>query len=310
MSGCVSSAALLQGGVGYLGTFVEAPGWLLFVACLAALSGLAAWGVTQSVGTAAALSVVEIGGLLLVIGSAPDSPVDMVARIAEAAPPFDVAAVASISAAALLAFFAFIGFEDMVNVAEEVIDPRSVFPKAIGLTLAITALLYMGVSVVAVTSVPLDTLAQSDAPLATLFEHLTGWGTGVLSAIAIVAVLNGVLIQLVMATRILYGLSRQGQLPAQLGRVSAVTHTPLAATALVTVVILAFGLSLPLAHLAEITSVVTLSSFALVNLSLWRLKRTRPQPIDVFAVPQWVPLAGFATSGLFLVLELGRRLFG
>ncbi len=112
---------------------------------------------------------------------------------------------------------------------------------------------------------------------------------------------------MVMITRILYGMSRMGQLPKALGEVNPRTRTPLTATSFVTLVILVLCLSLGVTELADVVSSVTLIVFALVNLSLWRLHALGPQPPDTFAVPRWVPPLGFVTSMMFVIFELGRR---
>ncbi len=308
-SGCVSSATLLQGGTGYLREFLAAPDWLLIAVPLAIIGALVIWGISQSVTVAAILTVVEIGGLLVIVASAPDNPAGMVGTAVAQAPPLDLALAAGIASSVLLAFFAFIGFEDMVNVAEEVENPQRVMPIAIGLTLVITTLLYGAVALVAVTGVPLDELAASDAPLALVFERLTGADRKWLSLIAIAAVLNGAVIQIVMASRVVYGLARMGYLPDMLGRVWPATQTPAIATLLVIAVMLTLTMSLSLTGLAETTSSLTLAAFALVNLSLWRLKGRETAPTGVFAVPRWVPLLGFITTGGFLVIEIARRSF-
>ena len=99
----------------------------------------------------------------------------------------------------LLTYYAFIGFEDMVNVAEEVKDVRRTLPRAIILTLVITTLLYLALAVVAVLALPVRDLAASEAPVALIFERTSGSSAAVISLIAIVAVLNGALVQVIMA---------------------------------------------------------------------------------------------------------------
>jgi amino acid transporter len=118
--------------------------------------------------------------------------------------------------------------------------------------------------------------------------------------------ITGALIQVIMASRVLYGLSSHSSLPAWLGRVNARTRTPVRATALVAGVVAALALWLPLAPLAEITSVLTLAIFTLVNLALWRAKRTDPAPAGVIVFPVWVPIAGFSVSLAFLLFEASR----
>ena len=125
-----------------------------------------------------------------------------------------------------------------------------------------------------------------------------------------VAAVNGALIQIIMASRVLYGLADQGELPALLARVHPRTRTPVIATSAVTVVVCALAIGFRLALLAEITSVVTLAVFALVNLSLWRVKRRDPAPSGVRTYPTWVPGVRFAISAGFLAIEAARRLLG
>ncbi|MGF1622076.1 MAG: APC family permease [Rhodomicrobiaceae bacterium] len=307
-SGAVSSATLLQGGVGYLKQIVSAPDMLLFALLLAGLGAFAAWGVFKSLLLTGILTLVEIGGLVAVIVYAPADPVTMAANAAALASRIDAGVIVGLTASALLAFFAFIGFEDMVNVVEEVKAPSRTMPLAIGLTLVITTIFYVWIALIAVNAVAPGALAASDAPLAEIFGRLSGFDTGLFSVVALLAVINGVLIQLVMSSRILYGLARQGQLPAILGQVSKATRTPLVATAVVCAAILLIGSLFSLRGLAQTTSSLTLAALALVNLSLWRLKGgTSPAP-GAFNIPRIIPLLGFVTSGLLLIAELARRI--
>jgi amino acid transporter len=215
---------------------------------------------------------------------------------------FDPVIWSGVFSAGLLAFFAFIGFEDMVNIAEEVKEPLKVLPWAIFLTLVLSTLIYVAVVSVAVLSVPVEGLAASKAPLGYVYESVTGGSPLVISAIAIVATLNGIIVQMIMASRVLYGLSAQGDLPAVLAQVSPWTRTPLIATALVVAIILILALAFPIEGLAEMTSRVTLTIFSLVNLALLRIKlREDAPPEGMFTVALWVPAAGLGLSLLLLV---------
>jgi APA family basic amino acid/polyamine antiporter len=173
---------------------------------------------------------------------------------------------------------------------------RRTLPRAIILTLVITTLLYLALAVVAVLALPVRDLAASEAPVALIFERTSGSSAAVISMIAIVAVLNGALVQVIMAARVLYGLSARSWLPAALARVNPVTHTPLVATALVTALVLAFALTLPLITLARATSFVTLVIFASINLALWRIKGRGAAPPGIKVYPRWVCLCGFLAS--------------
>ena len=247
---------------------------------------------------------------MAVLGAGTYGATDFAARWPDLVPPIELAAWASISAGAILAFYAFIGFEDMVNVAEEVKDVRRTMPRAITITLIATALLYLALTSVAVLTVPPVELAQSSAPLALVFERSAGISSRPLSAIAIAATLNGALIQIIMASRVLYGLSAQGSLPSLLRRISPVTRTPLIATAVVAALVLLFAFWLPLATLAEATTMITLAIFAMVNLSLWRIKRRDRAPPGVAVVPMAIPQIGFVVSAAFLLVQLFQRLVG
>jgi basic amino acid/polyamine antiporter, APA family len=153
-------------------------------------------------------------------------------------------------------------------------------------------------------SVPPSELAQSKAPLALVFERLTGASPLTMSAIAIIATLNGIIVQIIMASRVLYGLARQGNLPTSLAQVSGATRTPLNATLLTTGLVLALALLLPLQHLADLTARLTLVVFALVNLSLIRIKMRDCHAHSGFVAPTWVPWAGFASCMVLLLLDV------
>ena len=154
-------------------------------------------------------------------------------------------------------------------------------------------LIYVLVAFVAIRAVPVAKLAETDAPISLMFEELTGLPPFAINLIAIMATMNGVVIILIMAARVAYGMAREGRLPSWLGKVSARTRTPVRATLLVTVAVLLLALFTPLDVLAETTSVVMLSVFLMVNLALVRLKMVRKSILEVsFAVPIIVPLAG------------------
>jgi amino acid transporter len=176
-----------------------------------------------------------------------------------------------------VAFFAFIGFEDIENMAEETVDPVWTAPRAIFWTLGITMLIYVLLATVAVLAPGRDAIIGSDAPLATLFEGLTGIRGEGIAAIAAIAMINGILVQIVMASRVLYGMAREGLLPAFLGALDPHRRTPARATGAVAIAIVALALSFPLLRLAEVTSMVTLAVFAVVNFALFRLAASMPE---------------------------------
>jgi amino acid transporter len=230
-------------------------------------------------------------------------------RLPEMVPPATPSALFGLIGASLLAVFAFLGFEALVNVAEELHEPQRTLPRAIFLTLALTTLLYVLVAWVAIVAVPPAELAASPAPLALAFERLTGASPRVMSAIAVVATLNGIIVQIILASRVMYGMARQGTLPPALKQVSPVTCTPLLATAVSVALVLAFALLLPLERLADLTARFTLVLFALVNLALIRIKaRELVPPPGIYLVPAWVPWAGLASCVALLLADLAVML--
>jgi amino acid transporter len=312
LTGIVSSATLAIGFTGYLGVFVVLPDWLVIGALVLGFGLLAIWGIAESVVAAAVATVIEIAGLLLILVVAGGSLAEMPSRATELIPSFEGAVWQGIVLGAFLAFYAFIGFEDMVTVAEEVKDPQRNLPRAIVIAMVITTVLYLLVALAAVLSLPLGELVGSKAPLALVYERHTGMAPWLISFIGLFAVANGALIQIIMSSRMLYGMSRQGWQTELFGRVHPVRRTPVIATVLVTLLVLLLALTLPLVMLAQITSFIILVVFALINLALFRIKRRAPTPPGVRAIPAWVPVAGFVvTTGLILFqaadwLNIGR----
>jgi amino acid transporter len=251
------------------------------------------------------MTLIEVGGLAVLLAAGAFSEPELIARLPEMVPTANAAAAFGLVSATLLAVFAFIGFEAIVNVAEEMHDPQRTLPRAIFLTLALTTLLYMLVVWVALVAVPPAELAASRAPLALAFERLTGASPRTMSAIAVVATLNGIIVQIILSSRVLYGLARQGTLPPALQEVSPVTRTPLIATAVTVTLVLAFALLLPLEGLAELTARFTLVLFATVNLALIRIKAREPAPPrQIYLAPRWIPWAGLVSCLALLLADL------
>jgi amino acid transporter len=298
----VSAAAISAGSAGYVGVFVPLPNKMLVVIVILLMGAIACLATVQSVTFAAVMTVIEVAGLLLIIGAGFFEGTQIITRLPEMLPPFDLSAYLGLSGTALIAVFAFIGFEHIVNVAEEVKEPEKTLPRALFLTLGMTALLYALIVWIAVLAVPPDELSRSQAPLALVFERLTGLPLFTMSLIAIVATLNGVIVHMIMIGRVLYGLSKAGRLPSVLARVNPKTRTPIAATLLGVSVILALALFFPLARLADVTAFSTLVIFAAVNLALIQIKAKEiPPPAHLFICQKWVPWAGLCAS-LFLIL--------
>ena len=302
----ISAATISVGAAGYIAVFVPLPAPVLIVLVVFSMGAVAALGIRESVTFAGILTLIEVAGLVVVILAGVLFLPGLFSRLPEVLPPFHSPGVlGAVLSTTLLAVFAFVGFESLANVAEEVEEPARTIPRAIFLTLVLATLLYMSVVWIALLAVPLPELTQSHAPLALVFERLTGLSPHFMSAIAAVATLNGVVIQIILASRVVYGLSRRGQLPAVFGEVHPRSATPLVATGSTAALVLLFAMFLPLHDLADLTARLTLVVFAVVNLSLARIKlRGDPPPDKAVVTPAWVPWAGCATCILLLFAEL------
>lgn len=298
LSGIVSASAVAIGAAGYLSGATGLAQPAIITGVVLTMGLVAWWGISQSVTVAAIITVLEILGLIFVIlwgfGVAEREGVEWAALT----PTFEIEMWSGIAAASLLAFFAFIGFEDIVNVAEEVKYPNYALPRAIFVTLILATILYVATCIAVLISVPMDSLVGADAPLMLVFSNAPELVRVGFSAVAIVATVNGVLIQMIMASRVIFGLADRGQLPAAFAQVSRRTRTPSVATACVVAAILCFSLLLPIEELAGWTSQIVLGVFVLVNLALIRLKARPDEGRAHFRTPLLVPILGVASSVL------------
>lgn len=291
----VSAASIAHGAVQYLGALVPLPAPAMVAAVIVGFTGLAALGVRAGVGVAATIGAVEIAGLVAATAAgligAPEFDVATIV-------PHDGAAWRGMAAGAFIAFFAFIGFETLANMAEEVKEPRRTVPRGIVGAVAVSVVLYVAVSLAAVLGG-----ATSGAPLLGLFE---GRGVALFAAVGFLAVANGVLVEIMMLARLFYGMARNGQLPAVLARVDARTRTPAMATLVVGALALAAALAIPFDRLLVLADGLTLVVFALVDLALWRIKRAGPPPDGAFIVPRWLPPAAAALSLALIAAEFAN----
>jgi basic amino acid/polyamine antiporter, APA family len=302
----ISAATISVGSAGYIAVFLPIPAPWIISGVILSMGVVACLATVQSVTFAGVMTLIEVGGLVLIIVAGLSYGTNVVTRLPEIWPSAgNMTAWTGIAGTSFVAVFAFLGFEHLVNVAEEIKEPSRNLPRALFLTLGLTAIIYGVVVWIAVTAVPPEELARSSAPLALVFERLTGLPLVTMSAIAIVATLNGIIVHMIMIARVIYGLADQGSLPKVLARLNPVTHTPLLATAISVVAILMFALVLPLARLANLTAGFTLVIFAVVNLALIRIKsRNEAPPLGTFICPRWVPFAGLVSSVLLLVVDL------
>ncbi len=275
-------------------------------------------GVTESVRLNVVLTLVELTGLLIVVGigfyAMTQGQVDL-GRVVVFDTTEDRSAFVAVTAATSLAFFAMVGFEDSVNMAEETRDPSRSFPKVMLGGLGITAAVYVLVSVAAVAVVPVGVLAESETPL---LEVVRAGAPGlpmdrIYPVISMFAVANTALINMLMASRLIYGMANQGVLPRSLGAVLPVRRTPWAAIVFVTLI--ALGLIVvvtqvmgesTIAALGGTTALLLLGVFTVVNVACLVLKRTQPVAHEHFRAPVVVSALGALTCGFLVGPWTGR----
>ena len=210
--GVVSSSAVTLGSVGYIAQFTDLPQWLVATTVVVALGAVAGWGILESVLLARVFTLIEVGGLLAIIVAAAHAELPVASALAQPL-PLDLGTLSGIGFASLLAFFAFIGFEDLANVVEEAKVPHRDIPRAMVLTLIISTVLYVVVAAIAISAVSIDRLASSRAPLGLVFREVAGVSPATIGIIAIVATLNTILAQMTLSARVIYGMARQASRP-------------------------------------------------------------------------------------------------
>ncbi|QDG78139.1 APC family permease [Labrenzia sp. PHM005] len=268
-TGIISSAAIALAFAGYVQVFLALPETLLVFAIILILFGIAWFGVRESVAFAALVTLVEVGTLIVVIVFGLPLLSDYSAVGNTFVPSLNSAALAGIVSGGVLAFFAFIGFEDIVNMSEETQKAERTVPLAVVWTLGITLVIYVVLAVIAALAANREAITSSSAPLAALFESVSGLSGKSVAAMATIAMVNGILVQIVMASRVLYGMANEGLAPQWFAKVDDRRQTPARATLTVALIVLGLALFFPLVRLAEATSLFTLSVFALVNLALF-----------------------------------------
>ncbi|MGH7819075.1 MAG: APC family permease [Candidatus Binatia bacterium] len=297
VSGITSAATVSRAFVGYLDPFVTLPPLLASLALLALMTLINWIGIQESARVNFVLTAIELGGLLLVLtvgfGYAFAAPAESLSGRLLPAADFD-----GVLTGATIAFFAYIGFEDTVNVAEEVKDASRVLPRAILTAIGFTCVVYAGVTIAALLTVPLETLATSGAPLLEVLKVADVRVPGeVFSLVALFAICNTGLLNLIMASRLSYGMAREGLLPMALARVDPKRRTPWVAVLGAFVLAAALAASGGVQELAQTTSLLLLCVFTLLHVALLVVKRRDPGAGDGFRTPLWTPVVGALLCG-------------
>ena len=302
LSGVASAAALSKGFAGYVNELIAIPAVVVSILLLVAIGLLAVRGIGESAKAAALFTIIEVVGLLIIIyiGKGAIANYDY-HTILTIDPSVGWAGVMS---GAFLAFYAFIGFEDMVNVSEEAKSPRRTMPLAVLLSLLGATVLYILVVIVATTLVSPSELATTNAPLTLVFQAGGYSASEIITIIGMAATVNGVVVQIVMGSRMLYGMAKQKWINRRFASVHSTYQTPAFATFVVVGLMIIGVIALPLVSLASVTSMLVLAIFATVNAALIVIKKQHPKNPGYISVPILLPWLGVISCAGILVYQL------
>ncbi len=283
---------------------------LLAVGFLLLVAGIVYRGITESLWANALCTVVEALGLLLVIavGLRFWGQADLMTAPSAPGNPTGALSAGLILQGSMLTFFSFLGFEDMLNVAEEVERPERTIPVALIAAMIIASVIYMAVSITAVSVVPWQELAVAPGPLRLVIETAAPWFPAVgFTVITIAAVANTALVNYVMGSRLLYGMSRQGLLPPVLGRVHGARQTPHIAIAVLLMAVVVLQFVGDISDLAGATVLLLLVVFCFVNGALVILIRREGKLAGCFNAPAAIPALGAAVCLAMIVAQVLRE---
>ncbi|MDT0349634.1 APC family permease [Pseudonocardia charpentierae] len=312
MASGVTSAATAAKAFGdtYLRQFVTLPTWAVATVFVIGLAVINFRGVGESVKANVVLTCIELSGLLLIIGVGVYAVMQGrgdASRLVEINTG-DTSAFLAITAATSLAFFAMVGFEDSVNMAEECHNPPRIFPRAMLLGMGVAAAIYVIVAVLSSMLVPADVLAaaKSDALFKVLDAGAPGFPLAVFAAIGLFAVVNSALINMLMASRLLYGMANERIIPRPFGRVHQNRRTPWVSIVFTSAVAIVLVISADITLLGGTTALLLLAVFTIVNVAVLVLRRRDPVDRPHFRAPGWAPYAGIVLCG-FLATPLSGR---
>jgi len=306
-SGMVSMATVAHAFGGYFrALFPAVPLYAVILVFFLLLGFINFRGIRESSMANILCTCVEVSGIMIVIMAG--LRFFGQANYFEITPMTSVSMTGALFQGGILAFYAFIGFEDIVNVSEEAREPEKNIPKAIIAALCITSVIYILTAVAAVSAVPAGELSASSAPLLLVVQKSFPWfPREIFTLITFFAVSNTGLLNFIMSSRILYGMSREGLVPAVFSRVHPRTRTPHWAIFFVFCAVIVLALTGQLVVLAQSGSLLLLTIFTATNISLLKLKNQKlPEP--PFKVPAVIPLLG-AVSCLTLIAFVPRVAF-
>ena len=309
-SGVTSAASAAKAfGDTYLKAFADLPLWIVALAFVAGLAIINFRGVGESVKANVLLTCIEVTGLAIIIiaglwaigGGQGDA-----SRLTEINTG-DSGQFLAITTAISLAFFAMVGFEDSVNMAEETKDPVKIFPKAMLLGMAVAGTIYVVVAIISSMLLPSGELAEagSCALLAVLEVSAPGFPLQLFAAIGLLAVINSALINMLMASRLLYGMANERVLPTVFATVHPTRRTPWVSIVFSSVIAYILVVSVDLSVLGGTTALLLLAVFTIVNIAVLVLRKHKVEHKH-FRAPTWAPVLGVFLCG-FLATPLSGR---
>ena len=282
----------------------DRPVTLFALGFLLVLTGIVLRGIRESMWFNVLCTCIEAGGLLLVVAAGIRywGSVDLLEVPAPAGGRADLM-VLLVLQGSVLTFFAFIGFEDTINVAEECRDPEVTIPLGLIAAMTMAAIIYVAVAVTVVSVLPWQELAAAPGPLTAVMARAAPWlPTIVYAFITLFAVANTALVNYVTASRLVYGMAHQELLPSRLGEVHAKALTPHYAILALFAVAAPLALIGTIAQLAAATVLLLLSVFAIMNGALVLLKNRPGEPVGRFEIPRVLPMLGvLVCAGLVAV---------
>ncbi|MES2857283.1 MAG: APC family permease [Bdellovibrionota bacterium] len=310
-SGLTSMAAGTRVFSGYFqGLFPTLPLTVIMIGFACLLAFIVFWGIRESMWANMLCTIIELSGLLLVIivGASYIGDVNYLEATTVTNPMGEIGP-SLILTGAVLTFYSFVGFEDILNVAEEVKNPQRTLPLGFIMAISIASIIYMLISVIAVSVMPAADLAASKEPLVDVVRIAAPWfPSSVYSIIAMFAVSNTALLNFIMGSRLVYGMANQGLLPRKLGQIHSKRRTPHVAAGVLFLILLLLIFSGDISSLAKSTSVLLLLCFMLVNSALVILKRRKDEPKGSFEVPTFVPVLGAIVCAIMVTYAQGPEL--
>jgi APA family basic amino acid/polyamine antiporter len=312
LSGIIGGATIALGFASYFSSLFKVSLLPVAILLILGLTFIIFYGIKESAVFAIIFTFIEVLGLFLIIfiGLPFLGSINYL--------EFSEQGISGVFGGAALIFFAYLGFEEMVKLSEETKKPTKILPKALLLAIAITTLIYVLVSLSAVSVVGWKTLSLSDAPLGTVASAVLGEkGFMFLWIIALFATTNTTLFVLLATSRIIYGMAKEGSLPKIFSTIHPKRRTPHIAILFVAIFAILFVLIGKIEIVASMTNLTVFITFAVINASLiWlrikapKLKRPFKVPLNIGKIPVLTLLALFFCSFMIFQFDLSILLFG